>query len=105
MVACPTRVRRPTMNMFRLLIAALCVSSAAAYGTAAPTKGMQVFTGSKDGHIYRTAAPAQPKQMRSEMVYMSGTEEVVQYEMFDPIKTVVQTLPFLVLLAKFGGIF
>lgn len=93
------------MNMMRLIIAALCVSGAAAYGTAAPTKGMSVFTGSKNGHIYRTATPAQPKQTRSEMVYMSGTEEVVQYEMFDPVRTVVQTLPFLVLLLKFGGVF
>ena len=100
--------------MFRLLIAALCLSAASAYsGAAAPAGKTTVFTGSKNAHIYRTATPsqaapmlvAQPKQARSEMVYMSGTEEVVQYEMFDPIKTVVQTLPFLVLLAKFGGIF
>ena len=97
--------------MMRLLVAALCLSSASAYGSTAPTKApTSVFTGSKNGHIYRTAAPvaaplaAQPAQSRSVKVFMSGAEEVVQYEMFDPIKTVVQSLPWFILLAKFGGV-
>eukprot|EP00908_Phaeocystis_cordata_P014625 Transcript_25730.p3 GENE.Transcript_25730~~Transcript_25730.p3 ORF type:complete len:103 (-),score=34.84 Transcript_25730:147-455(-) len=99
--------------MFRLLIAALCLSAASAYsGAAAPAGKTTVFTGSKNAHIYRTATPsqaapmlvAQPKQARSEMVYMSGTEEVVQYEMFDPIKLAVWIVPFVIILIKTNGI-
>ena len=99
--------------MFRLLIAALCLSAASAYnGAAAPVGKTTVYTGSKNAHIYRTAMPkepatsmlvAQPKQVRSELVYMSGAEEVVQYEQFDPIKLAVWVVPFLILLVKTNG--
>ena len=60
-------------TMFRLLIAALCLSAASAYsGAAAPAGKTTVFTGSKNAHIYRSATPsqaapmlvAQPKQAR-----------------------------------------
>ena len=82
--------------MFRLLIAALCLSAASAYNGAAPVGKTTVFTGSKNSNIYRTATPsplAAPAQVRSPVVYMSGAEEVVQYELFDPIKLAVWIVP------------
>jgi len=93
--------------MFRLFVAFLALSSQVeAYGNVAPTKGMTIYTGAKNGNIYRTAPlAAQPKQARTDMVFMSGAEEVVQYEMFDPVKVVVLSLPWFVLLLKFGGVF
>ena len=59
--------------MFRLLIAALCLSAASAYNGAAPVGKTTVFTGSKNSNIYRTATPsplAAPAQVRSPVVYM-----------------------------------
>ena len=90
--------------MFRFLIAALCLSSASAYSGVAPVGQTTVFTGSKSSHIYRTATPAQPAQARSQLVYMSGAEEVVQYEMFDTVKLAVWIVPWLIILAKTNGI-
>ena len=93
--------------MFRLLIAALCLSAASAYNGAAPVGKTTVFTGSKNSNIYRTAAPsplAAPAQVRSPVVYMSGAEEVVQYEQFDPIKLAVWIVPWLIILVKTNGI-
>ena len=93
--------------MFRLLIAALCLSAASAYNGAAPVGKTTVFTGSKNSNIYRTAAPsplAAPAQVRSPVVYMSGAEEVVQYELFDPIKLAVWIVPWLIILVKTNGI-
>ena len=97
--------------MFRFLIAALCLSTASAYNGVAPVGKTTVFTGSKNAHIYRTAAPvatpllaAQPAQARSQVVYMSGAEEVVQYELFDPIKLAVWIVPWLIILVKTNGI-
>ena len=97
--------------MFRFLIAALCLTAASAYNGVAPAGKTTVFTGSKNAHIYRTAAPdsaallaAQPKQVRSQVVYMSGAEEVVQYEMFNPVMLAVWIVPWLILLVKTNGI-
>ena len=94
--------------MFRFLIAALCLSAASAYNGVAPVGKTTVFTGSKNAHIYRTATPsplaAQPAQVRTQVVYMSGAEEVVQYELFDPIKLAVWIVPWLIILVKTNGI-
>merc|ERR1719506_306390 len=97
--------------MFRFLIAALCLSAVSAYNGVAPAGKTTVFTGSKNAHIYGTAAPestallaAQSKQVRSQVVYMSGAEEVVQYEMFDTVKLAVWIIPWLIILAKTNGI-
>ena len=93
--------------MFRFLIAALCFSTASAYNGVAPVGKTTVFTGSKDANIYRTATPlplAAPTLMRSQVVYMSGAEEVVQYELFDPIKLAVWIVPWLIILVKTNGI-
>ena len=93
--------------MFRFLIAALCFSTASAYNGVAPVGKTTVFTGSKDANIYRTATPsplAAPAQVRSQVVYMSGAEEVVQYEMFNPVMLAVWIVPWLILLVKTNGI-
>lgn len=93
--------------MFRFLIAALCFSAASAYNGVAPVGKTTVFTGSKNSNIYRTATVsplAAPAQVRSPVVYMSGAEEVVVYEMFDPIKLAVWIVPWLIILAKTNGI-
>ena len=66
------------------------LSAQSAYsGAAAPAGKTTVFTGSKNAHIYRTATPsqaapmlvAQPKQARSEMVYMSGAKMLLHSRM------------------------
>ena len=93
--------------MFRFLVAALCFSAASAYNGVALVGKTTVFTGSKNSNIYRTATPsplAAPAQVRSPVVYMSGAEEVVQYELFDPIKLAVWIVPWLIILVKTNGI-
>ena len=60
--------------MFRLLIAALCLSAASAYsGAAAPAGKTTVFTGSKNAHIYRTATPSQaaPAELKRQLLQPS----------------------------------
>ena len=78
-------------TMMRLLAIALCLSTASAYNSAPAgcvTSNTAVFTGSKDGNIFRTASltspegasspllAAQPSKPRSQVVLMSDAEEV-----------------------------